>query len=76
VFIAAKEYQDCPIAGHVVPNSDLAEVYTLTETDIRNNVENIPHKSKVRCRLVTLMLTKLQGKLECDCCKTLQFVVY
>jgi len=57
VFIAAKEYQDFLTGCHVVPSSYLKEVCTLIEAEFRNNVEKMIHMSKVRCRLVTLMLT-------------------
>jgi len=46
------------------------------EAKFRNNVEKILHMSKVRCKLVTLMVTKLPGKLECDSCRTFEFVVH
>ena len=51
LFIAAKQYQDLPTDGHVVPSSDSREVFTLIEAQFRNNVENILHMSKVKCRL-------------------------
>jgi len=73
MFIAAKQYQDLPTGGHVVSSSDLKEVWTLIEAEF-HNVEKILHVNKDRSRLVTLMLTKLQAKLECDSWKTLQFV--
>ena len=41
------------------------------EIEIRNNIEKIPHMSKVI--LGTPLPTKLQVKLECD--STLEFVV-
>ena len=47
---------------------DFTEVCTLIEAEFRNNIE-------VRSRLITLMPSKIQGKLECDSCKTLHLVV-
>jgi len=76
VFIAAKQYQNIPTGVLVVLSSDLTEVCTLIEAEFRNNVEKILHISKVNSILVTLMLSKIQGKLECDYCKTLQFVLH
>jgi len=67
-FIAAKQYQDIPNDG-LVSRSDLTEVNTLIEAEFRNNIEKIIHLSKVRSRLVTHMLSKLKGKLECYSCK-------
>ena len=55
VFFAAKQYQDLPTDGHVVPSSDSREVFTLIEAQFRNNVEKILHMSKVRSILVTLL---------------------
>ena len=63
VFIAAKRYQDLPTGGLVVPSS----VCTLKQNSV------IILKRSI---LVTLMLSKIQGELECDSCKTLQFVVH
>jgi len=74
MFIAAKQYQDLPTGG-LVPSSYLTEVRTLIEAEFLNNIENIIYMSKVRSMLVTLMLSKIQGKFECDFCNTLQFVV-
>jgi hypothetical protein len=65
VFIAAKQYQDLPTGGLVVPSLDLMEVCILIETEFCNNIEKILHMSKVSFILVTLMLSKIQGKLEC-----------
>ena len=76
LFIAAKHYQDLPTGSLVVPSSDLMEVCILIEAELCNNIEKILHMSKVSSILVTLMLSKIQGKLECDSCKTLQFVVH
>jgi len=75
VFIAAKHYPDLPTGGLVVPSSDLMEGCTLIEAEFCNNIEKILHMIKVSSILVTLMLSKIQGKLESDSCKTLQFVV-
>ena len=52
------------------------KVCILIEAEFCNNIEKIPDMSKLRSRLVTLTLSKLQGKVECDYCKTLQFVVH
>ena len=49
---------------------------TLIEVEFPNNVEKILNVCKVSTRLVTVMLTKYQGKLECDYCKTLEPVVH
>jgi len=76
MFIAAKQYQYLPISGIVVLSSDLTEVCTLIQAECHNNNEKILHMSKVKSILVTLMLSKIQEKLECDSCKTLQFVVH
>jgi len=66
VFIAAKQYQDLPTGGLVVPSSGLTEVWILLEAEFCNNIEKILHMSKVRSILVTLILSKIQGKFECD----------
>ena len=63
MFIAANQYHDRPTDGLAVPNSDLMEVCLLC-----NNFEKILHMSKVNSILVTFMLSKIQGKLECDSC--------
>ena len=76
VFIAAKQYQDLPTGGLVVPSSDLMEVCILIEAEFCNNIEKILHISKASSILVTLKLSKIQGKLECDSCKRLQLVVH
>ena len=47
VFIAAKQYQDLPTGGLVVPSSDLMEVCILIEAEFCNNIEKILHMSKV-----------------------------
>jgi len=52
------------------------EVCILIEAEFCNNVEKILHMSKVSFILITLMLSKIQGKLECNSCKTLQLVVH
>jgi len=75
VFIAAKQYQNLHTGGLVVPSSDLMEVCILIEAEFCN-IEKILHMSKVSSILVTLMLSKIQGKLERDSCKTLEFVVH
>jgi len=76
VFIAVVLYQDLPTGGLIVPSSYLTGVCTLIEAKFRNNIEKIPHISKASSILVTLMLSKIQEKLECDSCKTLRFVVH
>ena len=76
VFIAVRQYQDLLTRGLVIPSSDLMEVCIFTEAEFCNNIEKILHMSKVRSILVTLMLSKIQGKLECDSWKTLLFVVH
>jgi len=76
MFIVAKQYQDLPTGSLVVLSSDLMEVCILIEAEFCNNIEKILHMSNVRSILVTLMLSMIQGKLECDSCKTLQFVVH
>ena len=45
VFIAAKQYQDLPTSGLVVPSSDLTEVCTLIEADFCINIVKIIHTS-------------------------------
>ena len=62
MFIAAKQYQDLPTGG-LVPSSDLMEVRILREAEFCNNIEKIPHVSKASSMLVTLILSKIQGKL-------------
>jgi len=76
VFIAANQYHDRPTGGLVVHSSDLMEVFILIEAEFCNNIEKILHMSKVSSILVIFMLSKIQGKLECDSCYTLQFVVH
>jgi len=76
VFIDAKQYQDLPTGGLLVRCSDLTELCTLIEAELCNNIEKILHTSEVISILVTLILSKIQGKLECDYCKTLDFVVH
>ena len=75
MFIPAKQYQDLLNGVLVVPSSDLMEVCILIEAEFCNNIEKILQMSKVKSILVTLMLSKIQGKLECDSFNTLQFVV-
>jgi hypothetical protein len=70
VFIAAKQYQDLATVG-LVPSSDLMEVSTSIEAKFINIIEKILHVSKVRSILVTFILSKIQGKLECDSCNTI-----
>jgi len=62
VFIVAKQYQDLPTDGLVVPSSDLMEVCILIEAEFCNNIENILHMSKVSFILITIMLSKILGK--------------
>ena len=76
MFIAAKQYQDRPTGGLIVPSSDLMEVCILIEAELCNNIEQILDMGNVRSILITLILSKIQGKLKCDSCKTLQFVVH
>ena len=76
VFITAKQNQDLPTGGLAVPSSDLMEVCILIEAEFCNNIEKILHMSKASSILVTLKLSKIQGKLECDYCKRLQLVVH
>jgi len=76
LFIAANQYHDHRTGGLVVPSSDLMEVAILIEAEFCNNIEKIFHMSKVSFILITLILSKMQGKLECDSCKTLEFVVH
>ena len=66
MFIAANQYQDLPTGGLALPSLDLTEVCTLKEAEFRNSIEKILYISEVRFLLVTLMLSKIQGKLECD----------
>jgi len=66
VFIPAKQYQDLPNVGLVVPSSDLMEVCTLIEAKFLNNIEKILHMNKVSSILVSLMLSKIQGLCNYD----------
>jgi len=65
-FIAAKQYQDLPTGGLVVHRFN-GNVY-IDRSRILYYIEKILHVSKVRSILVTLMLSKIQGKFECDSC--------
>jgi len=68
MFYAAKQYHILPTCSYVVSSSYLKEVCKLIEAEFQNNVEKILHVSKVRCILITPMMTMLQGKLKCGSC--------
>jgi len=71
MFIAAKQFKDLPTGSLVVLSSDLMEVCILMEAELCNNIEKILHVSKVSFILITLMPSKIQGRLERDSCHTI-----